>query len=162
MGISTLTITLTNPNSTALTGLAFTDTYPAGGMGNVLHPGTTNSCGGTVTGGSLGGSLSLTGGTLAANSSCTVTTTVASGTPGVLITSPAGDLDQWRHGHDGFGDVHCQRRPYITKSFTPTRINTGETSTLTLTLTNVLALLQNNVSFTTRSPPASWSPRRLR
>ncbi len=42
--------------------------------------------------------------------------------------------------------------PYITKSFSPTRINTGGTSTLTLSLTNVLALFQSSVAFTDTFP----------
>jgi uncharacterized repeat protein (TIGR01451 family) len=42
--------------------------------------------------------------------------------------------------------------PYITKSFSPTRINTGGASTLTLSLTNVLSLFQSNVAFTDSFP----------
>src|SRR5882757_12690 len=65
LGNSTLTVTITNPNAATLTGIAFTDTYPSGGLGTALIPGTTNSCGGTATAASLGSSLSLANGTLA-------------------------------------------------------------------------------------------------
>jgi uncharacterized repeat protein (TIGR01451 family) len=153
LGTSVLTITITNPNSTTLTGIAFTDTYPAGGMGNVLLPATSNTCGGTATGASLGSSLSLASGTLAGNSSCTVSTTVASGTAGVFnnvtsaITSTNGGT-----GTTASGTFIVSSVPFITKSFSPTRINTGGTSTLTLSLTNVLSLFQSNVAFTDSFP----------
>jgi uncharacterized repeat protein (TIGR01451 family) len=152
-GTSVLTITITNPNSTTLTGIAFTDTYPAGGMGNVLIPATSNTCGGTATGASLGGSVSLTNGTLAGNSSCTVSTTVASATAGAFnnvttaVTSTNGGT-----GTTASGTFIVSGAPYITKSFSPTRINTGGTSTLTLSLTNVLSLFQSNVAFTDTFP----------
>ena len=42
--------------------------------------------------------------------------------------------------------------PYITKSFSPTRINAGSNSTLTLTITNVLSLFQSNVAVTDPFP----------
>jgi mucin-19 len=153
LGTSVLTIAITNPNFTALTGIAFTDTYPAGGMGNVLIPGTSNTCGGTATGASLGSSLSLTGGTLAGGSSCTVSTTVGSGTAGVFnnvttaVTSSNGGT-----GTTASGTFIVSGAPYITKSFSPARINTGGTSTLTLTITNVLSLGQANVAFTDTFP----------
>jgi uncharacterized repeat protein (TIGR01451 family) len=153
LGSSVLTITLTNPNSTSLTGVAFTDTYPGGGMRNVLLPGTANTCGGTATGASLGGSLSLSGGTLAADSSCTVSTTVESVSAGVFnnvtgaVTSTNGGT-----GTTASGTFIVSGNPYITKSFAPTHMSTGGTSTLTLTITNVLSLLQTSVSFTDTFP----------
>jgi uncharacterized repeat protein (TIGR01451 family) len=154
LGISVLTLTITNPNSTTLTGIAVSDTYPAGGMGNVLIPGTATTCsGGTATGNSLGSSLSLAGASLAGNSSCTVSTTVASATAGTFnnvttaITSTNGGT-----GTTASGTFIVSGAPYITKSFAPTRTSTGGTSTLTLTITNVLALLQSNVAFTDTFP----------
>ena len=41
---SVLTITLTNPNATAITGAAFTDTYPAGLVNAAAASGAT-TCG---------------------------------------------------------------------------------------------------------------------
>jgi uncharacterized repeat protein (TIGR01451 family) len=153
LGTSVLTITITNPNFTTLTGIAFSDTYPSGGMGNVLVPGTSNTCGGTATGNSLANSLSLTGGSLAAGSSCTVSTTVASASAGTFnnvttaVTSTNGGT-----GTTASGTFIVSAAPYLTKSFSPARINTSGTSTLTITISNVLSLLQSNVAFTDTFP----------
>src|SRR6202044_587668 len=42
--------------------------------------------------------------------------------------------------------------PYINKSFSPTTVNAGAPSTLTLKITNVLSLLQTSVAFTDAFP----------
>ncbi|RAI38862.1 hypothetical protein CH341_27050 [Rhodoplanes roseus] len=78
-GSSTLTLTITNPNSgTALSGVAVAaSALPAGLTGS--SPATTCS-GGTAT--LSGGSLSLSGGSIAASGSCTVTLTVTGTTAG--------------------------------------------------------------------------------
>ena len=76
---STLTISLGNSNSIALTAVALTDTLP----GNVVtsaSPAPTNSCGGSLS--STSGSISLSGGTLPASGACTIMVTVKSGTVG--------------------------------------------------------------------------------
>ena len=79
---STLTLTITNPNTgTALTGVAFTDTYPAG-LVNTTPASTSNTCGGTLTATDGSGSVSLTDGTIAAGGSCTITTTVVAAVGG--------------------------------------------------------------------------------
>jgi streptogramin lyase len=72
---TTLTFTLTNPNSTSLTGVSFTDPLPAGLI--VATPnGLTGSCGGTVTAVPGSSSVALTGGTIAASGSCIFSVTV--------------------------------------------------------------------------------------
>ena len=81
-GVSALTITLTNPNGTALTGATFTDTYPAT-MVNGAAAGTTTCTNGTVTAVSGSATLMLSGAIIPANSNCTVTvqvTATATGT----------------------------------------------------------------------------------
>src|SRR5207248_1307551 len=55
-----LTITLTNPNATAATGVAFTDTYPASLVNTASASGAT-TCGGTVTAANNGTGVALSG-----------------------------------------------------------------------------------------------------
>ena len=95
-GTSTLTITLTNPNTLPITGVGFTDKYPSN-MQNTGTPGVVSTCtGGTVTGAAGGEQLSLSGATVPAGSSCTVSINVwatAAGTnsTGTVSTTNAGN-----------------------------------------------------------------------
>jgi hypothetical protein len=80
---TTLTFTLTNPNSiTTLTGLAFTDTLPFGMIVSTPN-GLTGSCGGTITSTAGSSSISLSGGTLGAGPSCTFSVNVTGTAIGV-------------------------------------------------------------------------------
>jgi uncharacterized repeat protein (TIGR01451 family) len=81
-GTTTLTFTLTNPEPlAALTGVAFTDTLPAGLV--VATPnGLTGMCGGTVTAAAGGGSVALSNGVLPGGGSCTIAVNVTGVTLG--------------------------------------------------------------------------------
>jgi hypothetical protein len=74
---TTLSFTITNPaaNTVALTGVAFTDTFP-GALIVATPNGLSSTCGGTATATAGSNSVSLTGATVAAASSCNVTVTV--------------------------------------------------------------------------------------
>jgi uncharacterized repeat protein (TIGR01451 family) len=90
-GTSTLSITLTNPNTNdALSALQFTDTYPSN-LVNASTPSATNTCGGSLTATANLGTISLVGGSLAAGGSCTVTvqvtTAIASDYPNSVTAS---------------------------------------------------------------------------
>jgi hypothetical protein len=80
---ATLTFSIANPNPTvALTGVAFTDTFPSGTV--VASPASsTNTCGGTFAPSPGAGSLAFSGGTVAAGSSCKITVAVKVTTPGI-------------------------------------------------------------------------------
>lgn len=85
---TTLTFTVTNANTgTALTGVGFTDTFPAGII--IATPnGLVGSCGGgTITATAAAGSVSLAGATLAATTSCTFTVNVTTTSPGAKINT---------------------------------------------------------------------------
>ena len=92
-GTSTLTVTLSNPNNTALTGASITDPLPSG-LTPVAGTAAT-TCGGTAT--QTATALTLTGGTIPASGSCTLTLQVrpsssASGKGVQVNTIPAGAL----------------------------------------------------------------------
>jgi hypothetical protein len=89
-GTSLLTITLTNPNSFAVTGVGFTDNYPPspGQMRNTAAPAGAHTCtAGTVTAAANGTSLAFAGGSVPANSSCTVTVNVTAPASGDYVNS---------------------------------------------------------------------------
>src|SRR5207237_5033159 len=86
---SILTITLTNPNAAAITGAAFTDTYPAGLVNTASASGATTCVGGTVTAANNGTSVALSGATIPASGSCTVTVNVTSAAVGTYNNSIA-------------------------------------------------------------------------
>jgi LPXTG-site transpeptidase (sortase) family protein len=84
-GVSTLTFTITNPNSSgAMTGVGFSDTYPLG-MENASPLTVVNTtCGGTLDASAGGTTISYSGGSIPANSSCTVSIDVKATASGSL------------------------------------------------------------------------------
>jgi len=78
---STLSVTVTNLNTFAIAGLAFSDSYPAN-LVNAAVPGLANSCGGAASAVAGGTQLTLNGGVIAAASSCTVSVSVTSAVAG--------------------------------------------------------------------------------
>jgi hypothetical protein len=104
---SALTFTITNPNSSgSLTGIAFTDTLPAGLV--VDNPnGTNGTCGSTsvLTAAPGSGTISLTSGKLAAGASCTVSADVTSDTAGTYTNSTGAASST--EGGSGSGDTQA-------------------------------------------------------
>lgn len=92
--VSTVTITLTAANSTTVTGVSFTDTFPTSpGQMALANTTTTNSCGGTLTDGG-GASLNagdvairLSGGSVPGSGSCVVTFQVSAPILGSYVNS---------------------------------------------------------------------------
>jgi fimbrial isopeptide formation D2 family protein/uncharacterized repeat protein (TIGR01451 family) len=137
---TTLTFTLSNSNpATALTGAAFTDALPAG-LAVATPNGLVETCGGTVTAASGGGTIALTAGVLAAGGSCAITVHVTGVTVGVqnnttsAVTSAEG-------GAGGTASATLAvtagvEPPTIAKAFVPAGIPVNGTATLTFTLSN--------------------------
>lgn len=97
--VSSLTFTITNPNAgVALTGVAFTDSFPAG-MQVAATPGaTTSGCGSPTFAPASGNtSLSFSGGTVAASGTCTVSVNVVSTTVGTK-TNTTGNITSTNGG----------------------------------------------------------------
>jgi uncharacterized repeat protein (TIGR01451 family) len=151
-GVSTLTITLSNANSTPASLTAqFIDTLPSG---LVVVPGSTRSTCIESLPASLSRSpawfvigtsvVGLTQGAIPANGSCTVTAEVTAAVAGTFInTLPAGAL-QTNNGNNAAPAVATLTvntpgaviAPSLGKAFSPATINAGGVSTLTITLSN--------------------------
>ncbi|MBZ5507915.1 MAG: DUF11 domain-containing protein [Acidobacteriia bacterium] len=122
-GVSTLTFTITNPaaNAVAETGVAFTDTLPAGIV--VATPnGLTNTCGGTATATAGSGSISLSGGTLAAASSCTLSADVTGSATGTY-NNTSGAVSST---NGGTGNTASATLTIATADMTITKTHTGK------------------------------------
>lgn len=135
---STLTITLVNTAPVAITGAAFTDTYPAL-LVNAPTPGAATTCGGTVTAAAGGASVALSGGTISALGSCTVTVSVRSATGGLYTnTIPAGGVTSTNGGANSVPATATLSvgQPGVAKAFAPSAFVAGGTSVLTITLSN--------------------------
>jgi hypothetical protein len=135
---STLTFTITNPNPAAsLTGIDFTDTYPAG-LVNAASPSVSNNCGGTVTAAAGADSISLSAGSIATGTStCTITVTVTSAVA-AIYNNTSGSVSSTNSGtgNTASASLTVLERPVITKNFAPDPIVMGSTSVLTITLAN--------------------------
>lgn len=140
---STLTITLGNPNATALTlASAMTDTLPT----NVLVAATPN-IGGTCTVGSVtaapgGNTVVYAQNATIPPAGCTITVNVTSNVAGAYTnTIPASGLSTVEAGGNPTPAnaglvVRTPGAPTVQKAFSPTTINQGGVSTLTITLGN--------------------------
>ncbi|HET9283874.1 MAG TPA: hypothetical protein VFR24_18145, partial [Candidatus Angelobacter sp.] len=137
---SILTFTITNPaaNTSAETGIAFSDTL-TNGLQVSSTPGVTNSCGGTVTAAANSTSISLTGGTIATpGSTCTVAVSVTGTTAGT-VTNTTGAVSSTNGGTGATSNtatLTVVAPPVVAKAFNPTTIPLNGTTTLTITITN--------------------------
>lgn len=155
---SVLTITLTNPNAVAITGAAFTDSYPAN-LVNAASPAASTTCsGGSVTALGSGSSVALSGATIPANGSCTVSVSVTSGTvASYLNTLGAGAVTSSNapaSTASASATLVVNATPTIQKSFTVDTA-TGIT-TLTLTIINNHTAGVSGLSFSDSFPSGMY------
>ncbi|MFN2274296.1 MAG: sortase domain-bontaining protein [Anaerolineales bacterium] len=139
-GISTLTVTITNPNDgTSLTGVAYTDALPSGvAVAGTPNAGTTN-CGTPIwTPASGDTTLDFSGGTIPASGTCTVEVDVTSSTPGTVTnTTSVVTSSEAPNSATASDDLTVTAvAPTVAKNFSPNTISPGGTSTLTITLGN--------------------------
>jgi len=155
-GSTSLSFTIQNQNTTvALTGVAFSDTLPAGLVVSTPN-GLTGTCGaGTITATAGSNSISLSGGTIAANSSCTFSVNVT-GTAAGLQTNTTGNVTSTEGGTGGTAtaSVKVEAPPSIAKAFSPNNIALNATTSLTFTITNPAANVDplTGVAFTDTLP----------
>lgn len=152
---TTMTIQLSQVNSSDATGVAFTDTFPgetASGVGSPLRltNGTvTNTCNGTLQGrnGSSGAwaapatghtALRLSGAaTIPAASDCTIIVNVSGFTAG-SYTNTISEVTTTNMGSSNSysATLVVMAPPTVAKAFTPSTVQVGDPSLLTITLTN--------------------------
>ncbi len=145
-GTTSLTLTFTNGNGAAVTGLAFTDTFPvAPGAMTLANVTTTNTCGGSLTnnaGGALAigsAGIKLSGGSIPATGSCTVSVNITVPTAGTYTNTLAANTITTTNGGTvptaTSASLTVPSAPTIAKSFAGPS-GAGRTVTLTFTLTN--------------------------
>ena len=135
-GTTSLTITITNPNTNVpLTGLSFTDSLPAGLV--VATPNSlTNTCGGTATAIAGSGSVSLSGGTVAASASCAVSVNVQGTTAGTKNNSVTVSSTEGGASTPATATVTVVAPPTISKAFGAGSVPLNGTTTVTFTISN--------------------------
>ena len=139
-GVSTLTITLNNPNSmNANLSAPLTDSLPSG----LLVSGkASTTCGGKLTAATGGSLVTLTAGIIPANGSCTVTVDVTAKSKGSFCnTLPVGALqtDKGANAAPAVATLtvlQANIAPTLGKAFSPGTIKAGDESILTITLNN--------------------------
>src|SRR5207253_4136036 len=153
-GTTSLTFTITNPaaNTVARTGVAFTDTFPAGLV--VATPnGLSSTCGGTTTATAGSGSVSLSGGTVAINSSCTISVNVKATTSGPKNnTTGAVASTNGGTGNTASASITVATPPTISKAFGAGSIPLSASTSLTFTINNPNTTSLSGVAFTDNLP----------
>jgi uncharacterized repeat protein (TIGR01451 family) len=156
-GTSTLTFTLTNPHSAAISTIAFTDTLPSGLTATNIGATAAGTCPGTytITGGNL---ITYTSGaaTLATGASCTFgISTITSGTPGIYINTTSNISASSGTGGPAEASLAVAYPPTISKSFSDTTIVSGGTTAMTIRLGNLNAFPLTTSSALTDTLPTT-------
>jgi uncharacterized repeat protein (TIGR01451 family) len=154
-GSTSLSFTVQNGNSVALTGVGFSDTLPAGLIVSTPN-GLTGSCGsGTITATQNTNVISLSGATLTASSSCTFSVNVTGTAAGVQNnTTSAVSSNEGGSGPAASASITVVAPPSIAKAFNPSAISLGATTSLNFTITNPAAnsVALSGVAFTDTLP----------
>src|SRR5262249_9831051 len=151
-----LTFTIQNNNTTvALSGVAFSDTLPAGLVISTPN-GLSGTCGaGTITATQGTNVNSLSGGTIPASSSCTFSVNVT-GTAAGLQNNTTGNVTSTEGGTGGTASasINVEAPPSIAKAFNPSTIAVNATTSLPFTITNPAAnpIALRGVAFTDTLP----------
>jgi uncharacterized repeat protein (TIGR01451 family) len=149
-GVSTLTITLSNPdlNNVATLTAPLTDYLPSGVV-IAPTPSASTTCGGTLTANPGGSTVTLASGiSIPVNSSCTVTVNVTAKNKGCYRNTLPAKALQTSNGNNAASAVATLTvtppvAPKLSKAFSPATIKAGGLSTLTITLNNPNSTVAN-------------------
>ena len=133
---TTLTFTVTNPNTIPLTGVAFTDTLPSGLVVATPNGQSGTTGGGTVTATAGSGSISLTGATVPASGNISFVVNVTGTTAGVKNNSVQVTSTEGGNGNTSNGTLTVVAPPVITQAFGVPSIALNGSTTLTFTVQN--------------------------
>lgn len=145
-GTSVMTVSLTNPNGTPVTS-TFTDAYPSG-LVNTSPFNVTTDCVGTL---NVSGAQFILTGTVPANGSCSVMASVTTLQSGALVNTASGVSGNPPTMTSGTSTLTALDAP-LTKSFTPSTIIPGATSTLTIAFGNANGVTLGGAGFTDSYP----------
>jgi hypothetical protein len=150
-GTTSLSLTINNPNGFPLTGVGFSDPFPAG----LSVSGTpTTTCSGAVTAGTS--TLSLAGGTLAANASCTVSVNVKVGTITGAISNTASPVTSNEAPVGSASNTATITvtgvAPTISNAFGATSVPVNGTTSLSFTINNPNGFQLTGVGFSDSLP----------
>lgn len=135
-GTTSLTFSISNPNTTALNGIAFTDTLPAGLVVSTPN-GSSGTCGaGTISAVAGSSTVSLSGGTLAGSANCSFQVNLTGTTAGTKSNSVTVSATEGGTGTSATASVNVIAPPGLTKSFGAATIPVGGSTALTFVATN--------------------------
>ena len=139
---STMSVQLINPNTTALSGIAFSDTMPTGMIvANPPNPGL-GTCGGALAAAAGAGTFSFSGGSLPAGGTCTLTLSVTMTVNGNLTNAIAAGAVTTTQGATNPQQTTASLTNLpgasVSKVFSPNPIaaGLGNSSLLTITIQN--------------------------
>ncbi|NNE27500.1 MAG: DUF11 domain-containing protein, partial [Saprospiraceae bacterium] len=153
--VSTLTFTIINNGSVGITNIAFTDNLPAGlTIADPANASVSNSSG-TLTAPDGGGTIIFVDGTLGIGESMTISVDVTGSTPGVHMNVSSVLSSSEPDAGAAIDDLTISTNvPGFYKSFAPSSVSLGGTSTLTLIIDNTSnGSPISNLDFVDNLPP---------
>ncbi len=127
-------------NPLILTGVSFTDTLPAGLVVANVPNGSTDCTGGTVTANAASNLVTLSGVSISPGSTCNVQVDVTAAALGAYNNTIGACSVTTNQGvcnpSSATSTLNVVNQPTINKAFSPTSVNAGVYSTLTVTVTN--------------------------
>ncbi len=135
-GITALNFLITNPNAFSLSGLTFTNTFPAG-LQVAGQAGSANLCNGVLQAVSNSNTIGLTGGTLPPGATCGITMNVQASSTGTKhnVTSAISSIEAGS-GNTAWANLTVIGPPRVTTGFSPYSIPLNGVTNLNFQLTN--------------------------